>query len=240
MNRQRLFVLILCTLAFLGASWYVFGRVWQESHTRFRVGLPVPKSILPEDLLTPAERAAGTPPTMPDVRQTDELISGSTSSHVTLMVFGDFQSDLSQQQALAVSQALNVIGPGLIRTVWRDLPDAQSHSRAIAAATAARCASDQGKFSQMYTLLMTETKTYDDMEFLQFARRIGVDEQRFTICMRDPANSYHIQQDMDDAANHGVTNVPTLFINGDPNIGYLDSTALTAALRGALKQAAAQ
>lgn len=240
MNRQRLFVLILCTLAFLGASWYVFGRVWQESHTRFRVGLPVPKSILPADLLTPAERAAGSSPTMPDVRQTDEIISGSTSSRVTLMVFGDFQSDLSRQQALAVTQALNVIGPNLIRTVWRDLPDPQSHSRAIAAATAARCAMQQGKFGQMYNLLMTEAKTYTDLEFLQFSRRVGVDEQKFTICMRDPAHRFRIQEDMDDAASHGITNVPTLFINGDPNIGYEDSTALTAALRGALKQAAGQ
>lgn len=240
MNRQRLFVLILCTLAFLAASWYVFGRVWQESHTRFRVGLPVPKSILPSDLLTPAERAAGIPPTMPDVRQTDEFISGTTSSRVTLMVFGDFQSDLSRQQALAVTQALNVIGPGLIRTVWRDLPDVQSHSRAIAAATAARCAAQQAKFNQMYTLLMTEAKAYSDMEFLQFARRSGVDEQRFTICMRDPANSFHIQQDVADASSHGITDVPTLFINGEPSVGYQDSTALTAALRGALKQASGQ
>jgi protein-disulfide isomerase len=239
MTRQRLFVLIICTLTFLAASWYVFGRVWQESHTRFRVGLPVPKSILPSDLLTPAERAAGSPPTMPDVRQADEVLSGATSSKVTLMVFGDFQSDLSRQQSLAVTQALNAIGPGLIRTIWRDLPDPQAHSRAVPAAIAARCAAQQGKFGQMHQMLMTEAQAYDDLEFLRFARRIETNEQQFTICMHDPANSFHIQQDIDDAANHGITSVPTIFINGDPSVGYLDSTSLTAALRGALKQAAA-
>ncbi|MFA5129967.1 MAG: thioredoxin domain-containing protein [Patescibacteria group bacterium] len=237
MDRQRLIILICCTLAFLGACWYLFAQTWGESQNRFRVGMPISVSQASKfGLLSQSQMASMSAPTMPDVRATDPLISGTTNSKVTMMVFGDFQSDLTKQEAAAMEQALNIVGPNLIQTVWRDFPDQNSHSRALATAVAVRCAAQQGKFKSMYDLVIKESQQYDDFELLRFARRAGVDEQAYSVCIKDPAIPFGIQQDLADAGNHGITEIPMLFINGTPIKGYTDAPALTAALRDALKQ----
>jgi len=233
MNRQRVILLSLLALVFLGAATLSFRQAWNESHTRFRTGLPIPTDIVPKQLLTQAEINAGGPPIAPEVRPTDPLLSGDAASPITLIEFGDFQSELTKQQDTAISQALTKINtPGLIRTVWRDLPNSAEHSKAIAAAIAARCAAEQGKFKAMHDLILSSAQTYDDQEFLRFARRISLKEDAYTLCVKDPKwTSTSIPQDLSQANDLAITQVPTLFVDGTPYQGFTDTETLYGLLK---------
>lgn len=230
MNYQRVILLSFLALVFVGAATFSFRQFWDESHTRFRTGLPVPKDIVPKQLLTTAEINAGGPPIEPDIRPTDPLLSGDAASPITIVEFGDYQSELSKQQDDAITQALAKFkDPKLVRTVWRDLPNTTEHSKAMSAAVAARCAAKQGKFKAMHDLIMKNAQTYDDMEFLRFARRISLKEDGdggFTLCVKDPAVEFPITVDLSQANDLAITQVPTLFIDGTPYQGFTDANTL--------------
>lgn len=238
MDKQRLIILLLLALAFITATAIYFTGVWNESRTRFRTGLPVPQNILPSELVDESLLYAGGPPQAPDVRATDFLLSGSAESPVTLIVFGDFQSELSREQAIALEDALRLVGrPQDVRVVWRDLPIVSQHSKALPAAIAARCAGAQGKFKAMHDVLFQDAAQYDEFEFLRFARKINIDDETFGVCLRDPAISFAIERDVEEAQTLAITEVPTIFVNGQPIEGYLDANRLTEILRYALPAA---
>lgn len=240
MEKSRLTILIIFALTLVGMTTFYFMRVWEESQTRFRAGLPIPRNLVPDALLTDAERMEGLPPQVPIVRTTDPLLSGGSSSDITLIVFGDFQSELSKQQAEDIRDALlSVGGKTSIRTVWRDLPNATDHSKAVIAAIAGRCAAQQEKFAGMHDLLFAEARVYDELEFIRFARKLNLKEEEFRTCLRDPAIRFAIDRDVEDAISHGISKVPTLFVEDRPIEGYTDAQTLTPILRAALQRATA-
>jgi len=95
----------------------------------------------------------------------------------------------------------------------------------------ARCAAAQGKFSQMYDLLYFETKEYTEDEFTRFARRINLDEQAFSICIRDPAMTFMISQDVDEERMLAIKEVPTMFVGDYPLVGFVDADSLATIIR---------
>jgi protein-disulfide isomerase len=232
MNRQRLLTLLALAFLFLGATTFYFIQIAHESKTRFRAGYPIPTNLLPEDLLAPEQKIPNGPPTAPDIRSSDPLIWGSASSAVTVIVFGDFQSDASQQEAIAISDALKTIGGSQnIRVIWRDFPLYTEHSKAVMLATAARCAGAERKFRGMHDLLFYEGKTFDEAEIMRFVRKLGLNERDFKVCMHDPAIPFRISKDVEEAQMHGITGVPTLFVNGFPFIGFVDADSLAMVFR---------
>lgn len=233
MNYQRVLLLSFLTLVFVGAAMLSFRQIWDESHTRFRTGLPVPKNIIPKQLLTQAEINAGGPPIAPEIRATDPLISGDAGSPITIIEFGDFQSDLSKQQDAAILQAIAKLGnPNLVRTVWRDLPNIAEHSKAVDATIAARCAGEQNKFKAMHDLIFQSSQSFDSLEFLRFARRISIKEDAFSLCVQDPKwISTVIPNDISQATDLAISQVPTIFINDVPYQGFTDSDTIYGVLK---------
>jgi protein-disulfide isomerase len=232
MDRQRLGILLALALVFLGATLFYFTQVSQESKTRFRAGYPVPTNLLPEDLLSSEEQVPSGPPEAPDVRPTDPLLWGNASSAVTVIVFGDFQSDASRQEAAAIQDAIKVVGGSQnIRVVWRDFPLFTEHSKAVMLATAARCAGEVKKFREMHNLLFSEATAFDEAEVLRFVRKLGMNERDFAVCMRDPAIPFHISQDVEDAQKRAIKGVPTVFVDGFPFVGFVDATTLATIFR---------
>jgi protein-disulfide isomerase len=228
MNIQRILLLSFLALAFAGAATLSFRQIWNESNTRFRVGLPIPKNIIPTELLTTAEMNAGGPPISPDIRIEDQLLSGDATSPITIVLFGDFQSDLTKQQYIAISSAIEKLNaPNLVRTVWRDLPNSAEHSKAIETAVVAHCAGEQGKFKEMFHLLIQSAQQYDSMEFLRFSRRVGLKEDVFLTCTNDPKwTSTVIPNDLSLATDLAITQVPTTFINETPYEGFTDTDTI--------------
>lgn len=46
------------------------------------------------------------------------------------------------------------------------------------------------------------------------ARRAGLDMERYSECLREPATLGRVQTDLDDGRRYGVTGTPTFFIDG--------------------------
>lgn len=237
MTRQRLLLFALLTLTFVGVALIAFRQIWTDATTRFRTGLPVPRSILPDELLSPLEIIPKGPPRAPDIRPTDPLLSGNASSSLTVIVFGDFQCDYCRDQAQALEDALRLIDRRAdIRIVWRDLPLVNQHPRAMAAATVARCASQQGKFKAMHDALFFRATALNDTEFLNFARQQDLNQDAFLVCLRDPAIAFQLNRDIEAARKLAITSVPMIFVNGQAISGYVDTETLTAIFRQQLAQ----
>jgi len=232
MNRQRLIIFLLLAVMFIGATALYFAGAWRESQTRYRAGLPIPRDLIPEELLTDEERIPDGPPQAPEVRPEDPLISGNPASPLTVILVSDFQCDVCADQAQALIDAIRLTGrPQDVRVVWRDFPIVSEHSKALAMSVIGRCAAAQGRFREMFNLLSFETKEYTEEEFTRFARRINLDEQEFSVCIRDPAQSFYITQDMEAERMLGIKEVPTMFVGESPIVGFVDADSLTAILR---------
>jgi protein-disulfide isomerase len=47
-----------------------------------------------------------------------------------------------------------------------------------------------------------------------FAKEVGVDMDKWSTCLKDPAQEAEVKKDMEDASAVGVTGTPAFFING--------------------------
>jgi protein-disulfide isomerase len=234
MNRQRIFVLLALALVFTAVSALYMANTWRDMTTRFRTGLPVPRSILPRELLDATEFVPAGPATLPPIRSTDPVLHGSASSTIVVAVFGDFQCEFCRTQARAIEDALIALGKDASRVgvVWRDYPIVSEHPKAEGAAVAAQCAARQGRFRQMHDLLFFQAKDLSDAEFLTFADQLRLNKDQFLTCMRDPAIRFRIENDLIEARSvHGITSVPLLFINGKLIDGLTDADLLAAIIR---------
>ena len=232
MNRHRLLLLALLTLAFAGVAVLYVSNVRRDAATRFRTGLPVPASVLPEELLGPGKTIPKGPPRPPEIRPDDPLLSGNASSAVTIIMYGDFQCEFCREQSQALEDALRLTDRrDQVRVVWRDLPMINDHPRSMVAASVAACAARQGKFREMHDILFARATDLSDTEYLGFAKEIDLNLDAFQICLRDPAISFRLMRDIEQALSLSIASVPQLFVDGQPVSVFLDKEALAAVIR---------
>jgi protein-disulfide isomerase len=235
MNKQRLLIFSMLTLVFVGVSLLYFRDIWTDMTTRYRTGTSPPAGILPNELRSPQDIVPSGPPRAPEIRKDDPLLSGYASSAITIIEFGDFQCDYCREQTQAVEDALKLTDrQNDVRVVWRDLPLTNQHPNALAAATVARCAGQQGMFKPMHDALFFQAKDLSETEFLTFAKQMKLNMDTFMVCLRDPAIPFRLNQDIDLARSLAITEVPMLFLNGQPETGYVDAETLAAWIRNQL------
>ena len=113
------------------------------------------------------------------------------------------------------------------KIVWtvRDFP-LSFHNRAKPAGIAAKCASFQGKYWEMYHKLFENQKKLQDSDFNSYASEIGLDTEKFKSCYASPAKAVAmIDKNFSTGQRHGVTGTPAFFINGlrfSGALGYAD------------------
>jgi protein-disulfide isomerase len=158
---------------------------------------------------------------------------------VVLVAFGDFQCEACRTQASELENALTVLGADASRVgvVWRDIPLVNQHERAMSAAVAAQCAARQGRFRQMHDALFFQSKDLSDAEILGFVDLLRLNKDQFLSCLRDPAITFRLQRDLEDARTHGITSVPIIFVNGTPVDGLVDANTLVALVKRELSVA---
>lgn len=163
---------------------------------------------------------------------------GPADAPVTLEEFGDFQCPPCGR----FSEPLNQIARDYkdkLRVVFRETP-LPMHQHAKAAAEAAEAAGLQGKFWQMHDVLYREqeqwTKAGDARPlFNSYAGVVGLDVNRFTKDMSGPRVQERLAFDAARATQLGVTNTPTIFVNGTQVTGTsLNPRGVRAAIDAAL------
>ena len=164
-----------------------------------------------------------------DVDPERDHLRGPANATVTLVEYGDFQCPYCGRAEQVVRELLSDFGD--VRYIWRHLPLNDVHANAQLAAEAAEAASDQGRFWDMYDLLLANQDALQPSDLLRYAERLGLDLDRFTEDLRRHAGATRVAEDVDSADLSGVSGTPTFFINGRRHYGAYDIATLSAAVR---------
>ena len=159
--------------------------------------------------------------------------SGAATAPVTLLEYGNFECIYCGQAFPVVKQVRKVLGDNL-RFVFRHFPTQQTHPHSLRAATAAEAAAAQGKFWEMHDELFTHQQRLEDQDLFRYAKRIGLDVERFTLDMTENTLASKIEADYDRSLfDEHITGTPTFYINGLRWTGVVDVAPLLAAIEAA-------
>jgi Na+/H+ antiporter NhaA len=161
-------------------------------------------------------------------------VRGPVDALVTIVEYGDFECP-SCRRAEASLRA----GPlgADVRLVWRHLPIPEVHPHATLAAQAAEAAALQGGFWPFHDLLLAHQDQLGIDDLKRYARRVGLDEERFIEDLTSGKPAQRVAQDVASADASDVAGTPTFFINGRRHYGRHDVPALTRAVQTAATQA---
>src|SRR5258705_11161819 len=159
-------------------------------------------------------------------------IAGPASAAITLVEYGNFECIQCGSAYRSLKQICNVLADEL-RLVFRNFPMAQTHPRSLRAAEAAEAAAAQGKFWQMHDELFTHQKALEDRDLIRYAKRAGLDIERFTRDLAENVFLAKVQSAYEQSLfDEHVTGTPTIYIH---EIRYTGSTTVQSLLE-AIKQ----
>ncbi|HTP21416.1 MAG TPA: Na+/H+ antiporter NhaA [Solirubrobacteraceae bacterium] len=165
-------------------------------------------------------------------------IRGPDDALVTLLEYGDFECPYCGQAEGVIRELLSSHGSD-IRYVWRHLPLNDVHPSAQLAAEASEAAAAQGKFWDMYDVLLAHQGELTPRDLARYAGDLGLDVDRLRDELRRREYAQRVSEDVASADESGVSGTPTFFINGRRHYGVYDIDTLTEAV-GAAKRRARQ
>lgn len=149
---------------------------------------------------------------------------GSEEAPVTMVEFTDYQCPFCARHAETTQPQIEseYIETGKVRYIIRDLP-LPIHPNAGAAAQAARCAGDRGKYWEMHDLLFAKQDEWSsgnpDELFASYAGEIGLNQGSFTDCLSGGKYQSAVDEDLALAQRIGARGTPAFIINGEMIIG---------------------
>jgi formate-nitrite transporter family protein len=129
--------------------------------------------------------------------------------------------------------------PQAVRFVFRNFPIPQMHPHAQQAAEAAEAAGGQGKFWEMYELVLQPAARLDIEALLSDAERIGLDMPRFRNELSGHVHEAKIERDVQEGIRNGVNQTPKFYVNGQRIDGKVPLEGLTNAVHAAVAAASA-
>lgn len=168
----------------------------------------------------PASAAETTAADAQVLRPDTHRLSATRGDRVTVVEFLDFECE-SCRALYPVMEQLREEYAGRVTFAIRYFPIA-SHRNAQIAAQAVEAAARQGALEAMYrTMFETQEQWGEAQEskqqlFVGFARRLGLDVDRFRRDLEDPSTVARVASDQRDGVALGVTGTPTVFLDGEP------------------------
>ena len=138
---------------------------------------------------------------------------GSQKAPVTFVKFEDFQCPFCKQVQPTFNELL-LRYDGKVKLVHKDLPLESIHRQARHAAEAARCAHEQGRFWEYHDKLYANSPKANAGDLKNYAKEVGLNVDLFDRCYASGKYKAVVQQDLNEAAQLGLTGTPTFFING--------------------------
>ena len=162
------------------------------------------------------------------VNQSDH-VSGPQTAPVTLLEYGNFECIHCGRAYPVIKEVRKLLRDGL-RFVFRHFPTVQTHPHALRAAEAAEAAAAQGKFWEMHDELFTHQQALEDHDLSRYAKRIGLDVERFARDMAENTFLKQVEAEFQSALfDEHVTGTPTLYIN---EVRYTGATGVEGLLLG--------
>ncbi len=189
-------IIVLVLVAAVAGAWLVL-RSSQQSRN---AAAPTPD---------PALEVQGAEP--PHVR-------GNQSAPVTVEEFGDFQCPSCGAYYPELKKIESEFGDRL-KVIFRELPLVPMHEHALLAAQAAEAAGLQGKFWEMHDQLYENQAKWTEAKdlvplFVDYAKQIGVDPDRFMKDLNGDKVATRIFQDGKRAHALNIKGTPSFFVNG--------------------------
>ena len=128
---------------------------------------------------------------------------------------------------------------GKVRVVHKDFP-LPSHSGALPAAEAARCAAAQGVFWEYHDLLYLSVPDFSRDDLIRYAGRLNIDKDAFTTCIDARKPRKDVEADVAEGRAIGLRGTPTFLVNGTLLVGAQPIEAFREAILDALKEAGAK
>jgi protein-disulfide isomerase len=167
----------------------------------------------------------------------DDHVLGPADAPVAVVEYGDYECPFCRGAARDVHRMLDLY-PGSIRFAFRNFPIPQLHPHAEQAAEAAEAAAAQGKFWEMYELLLEPASSLDLDSLLARARDLSLDIDRFRQDVTGRAYAAKIEGDVREGLRNGVNATPKFYVDGDRIDGKFPLEGLEDAIRAGVRAAA--
>ena len=128
-------------------------------------------------------------------------------------MYSDFQCPFCARVGPTLKKVQETYGDR-VRVVFRDFPLTSIHPRATAAAVAARCAYEQGRFWEYHDRLFANSARLEDRDLGQYAADLGLDPTRFAACTQDNGAAALVADNVRSGETLGVSATPAFFVNG--------------------------
>lgn len=170
-----------------------------------------------------------------------DQVLGSPSAPVTFVEFGDFQCPFCGRFFSETLPQIKekYVKTGQIKFIWRDFAFLGQES--FDAASAARCAGEQGKFWDYHDKLFLSQSGENRGAFLianlkNFAVSLGLDTQKFNECLDSGRYLSAVQKESALGRELGVSGTPSSFVNGRHITGAVPFVQLEAVILEALRE----
>jgi protein-disulfide isomerase len=171
---------------------------------------------------------------VPEVMADDHVL-GPAGAPVTVLEYGDYECPYCRGAARDVRRMLDLY-PDTIRFVFRNFPISQLHPHAEQAAEAAEAAAAQGKFWEMYELLLRPSSHLDLDSLLGYAERLDLDVGRFSSEVAGNVYAARIERDITEGIRNGVNATPKFYVNGERIDGKLPLEGLEDAVQAVVRR----
>jgi len=181
---------------------------------------------------------------IPDGPITDQVF-GSKEQKVVLIEYGDFQCPFCSQVYPDVKELTEKYKDKLT-FIFRNFPLTKNHPNALAAATVAEAAGQQGKYWEMNNLLYETQQAWSNIDsdqrgamFESYATQLGLDLEKFKQDLAGKEVSDKINRDRETAKTFKIDSTPSFVIDGQKftTSSATDIPALASQVEAALKAA---
>ena len=170
----------------------------------------------------------------------DGPTKGSDKAPVTLIEFSDFQCSFCRKfwKQTLPSLEKQYTETGKVKFVYRHFAILGKHS--MAAAQAAECAGEQGKFWPYHdTLLGGEGSPFSFAKLKGYAKDLRLNAQTFDQCLDSGKYADKVEKETGIGAFLGASGTPTFFLNGKLMVGAQPFQVFEAVIEEELKKASA-
>lgn len=164
-----------------------------------------------------------------------EMFVGKMDAPVTLMEFGEYESEECARANEIVKQLLEEY-EGKIRFQFRHFPLTLIHQRSLKASESAVAAGQEGKFWEMHNVLFANRRNLGTTSLKLHSKEAGVNNKKFLDELVNGVYGWQVQDDLKEGINRGVKDIPAFFINDVPFTGKPTFANLSAAIDSALKK----
>jgi protein-disulfide isomerase len=156
--------------------------------------------------------------------------AGSPEAPATLLEYGNFECIHCGRAYPIIKEVQKLLGDNL-RFVFRHFPTVRTHPHSLRAAEAADASGAQEKFWEMHDQLFTHQQALEDRDLSRYARRVGLDVDRFARDMSENTFLKQIEADFNRSLfDEHVTGTPTFYINEVLYTGATDPESLVDAI----------